>query len=196
MPADRVVDGTELPVFTWYQVEDPATAQGAIDLALARGMSAAAVTLPAIEVAELHTALSDLAHTAPPSPAATLHHLQNRLTAAQVILRLPLRDLYALERLPVALRNQGRDDGTAESRLQRFLQHAGQGWLTTGTWPALRDALADALRLALTQPGAEGLAARDDLLAVVTQFVEAHRQATNADDTEQQRLQARHQNGY
>jgi len=60
----------------------------------------------------------------------------------------------------------------------------------TGPWPHLRATLRTALREALTRPGAEGLAARDELLALVLGFAHAHRTATAADDEEQRRLQA------
>lgn len=60
----------------------------------------------------------------------------------------------------------------------------------TGPWPHVVETLRTALREALTRPGAEGLAARDELLALVLGFADAHRTATAADDEEQRRLQA------
>ncbi|MFG2934474.1 hypothetical protein [Streptomyces sp. NPDC048282] len=43
---------------------------------------------------------------------------------------------------------------------------------------------------ALSRPGAEGLAARDERRAIIGRFTDAHRTATAADDAVQQRLQA------
>ena len=61
---------------------------------------------------------------------------------------------------------------------------------TAADWPRVRDALQTALREALSRPGAQGLAARDELLDLIGRFADTHRTATAADDAAQQRLQA------
>jgi hypothetical protein len=48
----------------------------------------------------------------------------------------------------------------------------------SGPWPHVRDTLQTALREALSRPGAEALAARDELLDLIVRFAEAHRTAT------------------
>ncbi|MDG4858715.1 hypothetical protein P8605_11225, partial [Streptomyces sp. T-3] len=75
-------------------------------------------------------------------------------------------------------------------RARHVIEYVEQARLSSGPWPAPREALQAALRQALAQPGAEGLAARDELLDVVGRFVAVHKAATSADDAEQQRLQA------
>ncbi|MGW0605354.1 hypothetical protein [Streptomyces sp. NPDC002640] len=60
----------------------------------------------------------------------------------------------------------------------------------TRPWQQVRDAVHGALREALSRPGRQGLAARDELLDVLRTFADVHRDATAADDEEQRRLQA------
>ncbi|MGW2518262.1 hypothetical protein ACWC09_14840 [Streptomyces sp. NPDC001617] len=56
-------------------------------------------------------------------------------------------------------------------------------------WPHVRDTLQNALRQALSRPGAEGLAARDGPLDVIRRFHDARATATAADDPDQRRAQ-------
>jgi hypothetical protein len=73
--------------------------------------------------------------------------------------------------------------------LRDLRDHLDRGHSAPDTWPLVRDTLRTALREALSRPGAEGLAARDELLDVIGRFADAHRTATAADDAVQQRLQ-------
>ncbi|MFD4142813.1 hypothetical protein [Streptomyces sp. NPDC058572] len=196
---DGLSDGTELPVLDWHHggtdPDDLEAEQAAIDLALARGATAAVVSLPAVEVAELHAAVMAVVVTTSPEFVTPIRLLQHRLGAARAMVRLPSSDYkWGLSVLRRALvKQQGVHDDTTVERILRVIRYAGEGWLTAGPWPVLRDALEDALRQALAHPGAEGLAARDELFAVISRFMDAHRHATRADDPEQQMLQAQPQ---
>ncbi|MGC9539783.1 hypothetical protein [Streptomyces sp. UG1] len=74
--------------------------------------------------------------------------------------------------------------------LGTLARYLGMSQPVAGPWPHVRDTLQDALRGALSRPGAEGLAARDELLAVLRGFADAHATATAADDARQRELQA------
>jgi hypothetical protein len=70
----------------------------------------------------------------------------------------------------------------SERRLDRLAEYIDEGRVLHGQWSALQDILGQALREALDRPGAEGIAARDDLLAMLRRFANIHQDATNPDD--------------
>jgi hypothetical protein len=49
-----------------------------------------------------------------------------------------------------------------------------EGRVRRSVWPAVQEALRQATREALARPGAEGLAARDELLDAVRRFADLH----------------------
>ncbi|MBC9712846.1 hypothetical protein H9Y04_09700 [Streptomyces sp. TRM66268-LWL] len=171
-----------------------AAEQAATELALARGASAVVMTLPAAEVPRLRAALAEaLPAVRGDAMAAYVRYVDRRLDAATTDVRMTawVHELLLMaltDAIPPRAGDATETDTAAEVR--RLIEHAQQARFTTGPWPAPREALQAALRQALAQPGAEGLAARDELLDVVGRFVAAHRTATRADDAEQQRLQA------
>ncbi|MER7173256.1 hypothetical protein [Streptomyces mesophilus] len=173
--------------------DGPSAEQAAAELALARGTRAVIVSIPACEADRVRETLAEVLgrrNRQGSSSNGSLRFVADRVDAATVEMVLPA-SLY--ERALGALERAGAHSADAARRdpIQHLLELAGAGArLSNGPWPAPREALQAALRQALDRPGAEGLAARDELLDVVGRFVEVHRTATRADDAEQRRLQA------
>jgi hypothetical protein len=148
-----------------------------------------AVSLPAAEVGDIRRALEDLATSLPGryvvigDIASLLAHL-DKAEAATVQLPVHLADSLHW-RLQQYL--SGENSARALNNLVHYIDLAHP---VTGSWPRVRDTLQDALREALSRPGAEGLAARDELLDIARRFADTHRTATAADDMEQRRIQA------
>ncbi|WP_369244322.1 hypothetical protein [Streptomyces sp. R41] len=185
--------GKMLELFRWYYVrdEDLAARRAAVELALSRGVEALSVTLPVAEAGQLRQALLDtMGRLGDPFRTEELADLAAAIDAADGV-RVLLPVLQATH-LPSELRGNryGEPDEEVSPELNRLAELIEQGQFTSGRWQSVRQPLRDALRDALSLPGAEGLAARDELLDVVERFARAHRSATRADDTEQQRLQA------
>ncbi|NGO78080.1 hypothetical protein G6045_20785 [Streptomyces sp. YC504] len=194
-PGD-LVDGAEFDVLDFSpqdaDPDGPSGEQAAAALALARGTRAVIVSIPACEADRVRETLAEVLGRGNREGSwsnASLRFVAHSVDAATVDVVLPAslyeRALGALERAGAHSMDEAR-----RGPIQRLVALAGQARLSTGPWPAPRDALQAALRQALAQPGAEGLAVRDELLDVVGRFVAAHRTATRADDAEQQRLQA------
>ncbi|MFJ7076849.1 hypothetical protein [Streptomyces sp. NPDC098781] len=152
-----------------------------------------AVTLPLVEVGEIRRALDALsAHLVRPEQTARVTALIAGLDAiGTVTVTLPEATATAL-RFTTSLvgdRTEGLDGGTVHA-IGALTRYLGSTQPVAGPWPRVRATLRDALREALSLPGAEGLAARDELLAVLRGFADAHATATAADDAQQRDLQA------
>ncbi|WP_199550121.1 hypothetical protein [Streptomyces sp. N35] len=191
-----LVDGAEFDVLDFCpqdaDPDGPSAEQAAVELALARGTRAVIVSIPACAADQVRETLAEVLGRGTRQGSwsnASLRFVAHRVDAATVEVALPAsvyeRALGALERAGGHTLDAARRDP-----IQRLVGLAQQARLSTGPWPAPREALQAALRQALARPGAEGLAARDELLDVVGRFVAAHRTATRADDAEQRRLQA------
>nr|WP_143668556.1 hypothetical protein [Streptomyces sp. Alain-F2R5] len=115
-------------------------------------------------------------------------------TGEAVAVPVPARTLQSVQWCLEA--HEYRTELSADSvrAIDRLRQCIDQARPVTGPWPHVRDTLQDALREALSRPGAAGLAARDELLDLVRGFADVHRTATAADDVEQRRLQAEPRN--
>ncbi|GHD07551.1 hypothetical protein GCM10010313_26840 [Streptomyces violarus] len=150
------------------------------------------VALPVAEVGEIRRALDALhAHSDRPRQTAAIAALIEALDAVDTVpVTLPAASAKALHHAVsvIGYWTKGLEGDTLRvaGDLCRYLSRSQP---TIGPWPHIRDALQDSLREALSRPGAEGLAARDELLAVLRSFTHAHQTATRADDTEQRRLQ-------
>ncbi|MGW4033201.1 hypothetical protein ACWEFL_28555 [Streptomyces sp. NPDC004838] len=94
---------------------------------------------------------------------------------------------FALDR---TARRRERSDEGRDQVLEDLHASLNRAYPVSGPWPLVRDALHTALREALSGPGAQGLAARDELLDLISRFAETHRTATASDDADQLRLQA------
>ncbi|MFC5245292.1 hypothetical protein [Streptomyces atrovirens] len=153
------------------------------------------VRFPPMEMAGIRRALEDLRSMA----AADGRHLEGeRLsslmecmeTADTVAVPIPVDVLRSLK-WSLELHDHRTGPGEESVRALNLLWHrVDQARPLAGPWPRVRDTLQDALREALSRPGAEGLTARDELLDLVRRFADMHRTATAADDVEQRRLQA------
>ncbi|GAA3788654.1 hypothetical protein ACFS5L_15885 [Streptomyces phyllanthi] len=185
--------GKVLELFRWHHGprDDPAAKRAAVRLALSRGVESLTVTLPVAEAGRLRTALLDeIAREGDSFRAEELVELAAALDEADGV-RVLLSVLQATD-LPGELR-RGRysaPDQEVSPELDRLAALIEQSRFSSGPWQSLRQTLQDTLRAALAHPGAQGLAARDELLELLARFAWAHRGATRADDTEQQRLQA------
>ncbi|WP_344571227.1 hypothetical protein [Streptomyces caniferus] len=154
-----------------------------------------AVSLPPMEVGDMQRALGSLAAgLSSRRDAELVASLMARINeAGAVTVQFPVDRVWSLQRLlrsPAYRGDLSEDSARALDNLNRHFDTARP---VTGPWPQVRDALQDALRDALSRPGAGGLAARDELLDIVRRFVDTHRTATAADDVEQRRLQAERQ---
>ncbi|MFC8096859.1 hypothetical protein [Streptomyces sp. NPDC057301] len=151
------------------------------------------VALPSAQVGEIRRALDTLgAHFSRPERTERVSALLAGLDAVDTVtVTLPAataRDLhYALSAIGPLTEGLDGDTVRVAGDLARHLAVAHPAG---GPWPHVRETVQDALREALSRPGAEGLAARDELLALLGRFAGAHRTATAADDAEQGRLQA------
>ncbi|MFJ8595162.1 hypothetical protein [Streptomyces sp. NPDC093598] len=150
------------------------------------------VALPVVEVGEIRRALDALrARSDRPRQTAAIAALIEGLDAMGTVpVTLPTATADALHHAVsvIGYWTEGLEGDTlgVAGDLCRYLSSSQP---TVGPWPHIRDTLQDALREALSRPGAEGLAARDELLALLRGFTDAHRTATRADDREQGRLQ-------
>jgi hypothetical protein len=120
-------------------------------------------------------------------PAGTelLTGLARRMANAQpttVVLPIEIADEIAYELRTSPLRGIRTESADRLSDLACLIEE-GRAHHST-----VHEVLAQALQDTLARPGAEGLAARDALLATLTHFAALHRHATNPDDPEQQRL--------
>ncbi|MET9990082.1 hypothetical protein ABZ061_11055 [Streptomyces mutabilis] len=111
-------------------------------------------------------------------------------TAEAVAVTVPARTLQSVQWCLEAHAYRTELSADSVRAIDRLRQCIDQARPVTGPWPHVRDTLQDALREALSRPGAAGLAARDELLDLVRGFADVHRTATAADDVEQRRLQA------
>ncbi|MFF9803646.1 hypothetical protein ACF1G5_00695 [Streptomyces coeruleorubidus] len=150
------------------------------------------VALPLVEVGEIRRALDALrAHLPWPEKVAPVTALIEALDAEDAVrVTLPAATVSALHHT-VSMIGPWTDwlDGDTVRLAGVLSGHLSRAQPSVGPWPHVRDTLQDALREALSRPGAEGLAARDELLALLLSFADVHRTATTADDREQGRLQ-------
>jgi len=151
------------------------------------------VSLPSAEVGDMRRALEGL--------AAGLDRLQGAAIVAALIARIdkaPTVNItlpvdHTLSALQSLLEDTGRRMRLSDDSAQALLnlrRHIDLARPVSGPWPRVRDTLQTALGEALSLPGAEGLAARDDLIEIISRFVGTHRTATAADDLDQCQLQA------
>ncbi|KUL43490.1 hypothetical protein [Streptomyces regalis] len=151
------------------------------------------VALPLVEVGEIRRALDALrAHLPRPEQTARISALIAALDAVDTVtVALPAATAGALHHTLSVIGpwTEGLDDDTARV-VGDLARYVGMSQPGAGPWRHVRGTLQDALREALSRPGAEGLAARDELLTVLRRFTDAHAAATAADDAEQRRLQA------
>jgi hypothetical protein len=147
-----------------------------------------------LPTADLGVLLQDIRDAVPycfdPAGAELLKGLAQRIDeAAPTPVALPAELGYRLaqELRMSPLRGIREESNTRLVLLARLIE---DGRPLSGAWPAVRQTLGQALHEALARPGAEGIAARDELLAMVRHFADLHQDATHPDDTEQQRIQA------
>ncbi|MFF8848020.1 hypothetical protein ACF08N_35850 [Streptomyces sp. NPDC015127] len=150
------------------------------------------LSLPTADLGDL---LQDIRDAVPycfePAGAELLKGLAQRIDEAAptpVVLPAELDYQLAQELRTSPLRGIREESNTRLDLLARLIE---DGRPLSGAWPAVRETLGQALHEALARPGAEGIAARDELLAMVRHFADLHQDATHPDDTEQQRIQAR-----
>ncbi|MHB9756095.1 hypothetical protein ACYBSK_17100 [Streptomyces sp. BYX5S] len=151
-----------------------------------------ALSVPAAEVADLRRALADLAAAEEGHPSLqALASLAARVDGAgEVTVPVPVDELRSLRWVlssPVYRRNLS---AASVRALDALCGHIDRARPVSGPAPQVRALLHEALSRALARPGAEGLAARDELLDMVSGFAAAYRTATAADDEEQRLLQA------
>ncbi|MYS19370.1 hypothetical protein GA0115240_10774 [Streptomyces sp. DvalAA-14] len=151
-----------------------------------------AVSLPQTEAADIRRALDALAAGLRwTTDIGVVTSLAARMDEAEpVTVTLSEHEAQALQwvlRSPAEREGLAADCGPA---LDSLIGHLDRARPVTGPWLRVRDTLQDALGEALSRPGAEGLAARDELLDIVRRFADTHRTATAADDPEQRRLRA------
>ncbi|MEU1936522.1 hypothetical protein ACH49O_24970 [Streptomyces coeruleorubidus] len=150
------------------------------------------IALPLAEVGEIRRALDAMQARLPwPEKAAPVTALIEALDAEDPVrVTLPAATVSALHHT-VSMIGPWTDwlDGDTVRLAGVLSRHLSRAQPSVGPWPHVRDTLQDALREALSRPGAEGLAARDELLAFLLTFADVHRTATTADDMEQRRLQ-------
>ncbi|MFI0468293.1 hypothetical protein ACH347_29780 [Saccharopolyspora sp. 5N102] len=150
-----------------------------------------AVSLPPREVAGMQRALESRTAGLRWSNAELAASLIDRMnTAESVTVRIPIDELRRLKDLLSDLSYWSAESDDSVASLDNLRHHLDLARPVAGPWPRVRDILQDALGEALSRPGAEGLAARDELLDIVRRFADTHRTATAADDEEQRRLQA------
>ncbi|MFJ6915833.1 hypothetical protein ACIQUX_18040 [Streptomyces sp. NPDC101133] len=152
-------------------------------------------SFPPTEVAEMRRSLEDLRRLATDNGRhAECERLSSLMacmeTAETVEVPIPV-DVLQSVKWSLGLHSYRAGLSEESVRALNRLRHCiDQARPLTGPWPRVRDTLQDALREALSRPGAEGLTARDELLDLVRRFADIHRTATAADDVEQRRLQA------
>ncbi|MFF7983110.1 hypothetical protein ACFZDK_29000 [Streptomyces sp. NPDC007901] len=184
-------DGTEFTVRGWVPLPGRRRFREEPDTETGSRTDTVAVSLPATEVAGTREAL-DALQASSSWPRSELVALRKALDeAGTVTVLLPVDVASSLLSTLMAIeswRTKIGDDAVHALRdLYHRLEH---GRLVADSSPRVADTLRTALREALSRPGAEGLAARDELLDVIGRFADAHRTATAADDAVQQRLQA------
>jgi hypothetical protein len=190
-PLTAPEDGTEFDVVGWdrrYQSRRFREEQAGKGAPLP---DLVAVPLPPGQVAGVRLALDAWQAARPWWPDA-LEALRTGLDeAGPVTVLLPVDAAGSLHLALEGIEGWGRDIGEDSVRILGDLRdHLARAHSTAADWPRVRDTLQTALREALSRPGAEGLAARDELLDLVARFADTHRTATAADDALQQRLQA------
>ncbi|UUU44947.1 hypothetical protein [Streptomyces sp. NBC_00162] len=157
-----------------------------------RRPDAVAVSLPPAEVGDIRRALEALAggagYSGDAERAAAVIARMDEAEAVTVLLPADDKVLQSLLGQPARCGVHVSEDSV--QALDNLRRHLALARPVTGTWFRVRDTLQDALRETLSRPGAEGLAARDELIDVVSRFVDTYRTATAADDVEQCRLQA------
>lgn len=184
-------DGTPFTVRGWFRwsrrrrfPDEPDTDPGSRP-------DTVAVTLPASEVAGIREAL-DALRSAQPWRQNGFAAVRTGLDEADTVTLLLAADEVGslLSDLMVIESWRSKIGDGAVRALRELHRHLERGRPVADTWPRVTDTLQAALREALSHPGAEGLAARDELLDIIGRFADAHRTATAADDAVQQRLQA------
>ena len=195
-PPGGATDGLEFEVLSWESGTAAAPGSG-WDTPARPPEGPARTVMVALEPAEAGTlrgALDDLAEAeGPPGPDDAVAPLAARFDAIAAP-RLFLSADEAARAVPELRRAAGTSRPLPEEArrsLDELAHRVERGRIVPGPWPAVRATLEDALREALARPGADGLAARDELLAMVGRFIDAHREATRADDAEQRRIEAR-----
>ncbi|MEU6372103.1 hypothetical protein [Streptomyces sp. NPDC046909] len=187
VPVDEPEEGVEFAVAGWSQ-----RAPRARYAAAGMEPDLVALTLPPTEVGEIRRALDALGTGLDDWSRRAVVSLTTGLDEADAVtVLLPADHAGSLWYLLGEADHwqRGLDDDSVRA-LESLAGHLERSRLVVGPLPHVRETLQTALHEALTRPGAEGLAARDELLGIVRRFADAHRTATAADDEEQRRLQA------
>ncbi|MFJ3804207.1 hypothetical protein ACIPSJ_49015 [Streptomyces sp. NPDC090088] len=184
-------DGTRFTVRGWFRLSGRRRHPHEPDTEPGSRPDTVAVTLPASEVAGIRQAL-DALRSAQPWRRDGFATVRTGLDEADTVtVLLPADEAGSLLSALTGIESWRTKIGDDAVRALRELHHhLERGRPVADPWPRVRDTLQTALREALSRPGAEGLAARDELLAIIGRFADAHRTATAADDAVQQRLQA------
>ncbi|MEV5844102.1 hypothetical protein AB0M32_19265 [Streptomyces sp. NPDC051985] len=184
-------DGTEFSVRGWVSLPGRGRFRAEPDPDTVSRTDTVAVSLLATELAGAQEAL-DALQSSSPWHRGELVALRTALDeAGTVTVLLPVDVASSLLSTLMVIESWRTKIGDDAVRALRDLYHRLEhGRLVADSSPRVTDTLRTAMGEALSHPGAEGLTARDELLALIDRFADAHRTATVADDAVQQRLQA------
>ncbi|GAA2420461.1 hypothetical protein GCM10010255_70900 [Streptomyces coeruleofuscus] len=184
--------GDEFDVMGWISPSHPRSRRREKDRERDGPPQDLTMALPLAEVDEIRRALDAMQARLPwPEKVAPITALIEALDAEDAVrVTLPAATVSSLHHT-VSMIGAWTDwlDGDTLRLAGVLSGHLSRAQPSVGPWPHVQDTLQDALREALSRPGAEGLAARDELLAFLLSFADVHRTATTADDREQRRLQ-------